>query len=105
MSEKRQFARKKRRLTVQFEWNKASCTGFTYDISPVGIFVRSSRLPRPGVRIKVTIILPGEKQVPMRGIVVRTFRVPSNLARVIPTGFCLRLVDRPEEYLQFLAGL
>ena len=105
MSDKRRFQRKRRRLTVEFEWNKAPCTGFTYDISPVGMFVRSIRLPTLGVRIKARLILPGEKLVELRGIVVRTFRVPSSLVRVVPSGFGLRLEDRPEEYLQFLASL
>ncbi len=105
MPEKRRFPRKKRRLTVEFEWNNAPCTGFTYDISAIGMFVRSTRLPKPGSRIRVTLLLPGERQLSIRGVVVRSFRVPPSLARVIPSGFCLRLLDRPEEYLQFLAAL
>jgi PilZ domain-containing protein len=105
MPEKRRFPRKKRRLTVEFEWDRASCTGFTYDISAIGMFVRSTRLPRPGSRLRVTILLPDERHLSIRGVVVRSFRVPSSLARVIPSGFCLRLIDRPEEYLAFPASL
>jgi len=103
MPEKRRFPRKKRRLTVEFEWDKAPCVGFTYDLSAIGMFVRSTRLPKPGSRLRVKVLLPDERHLSLRAVVVRSFRVPSSLARVIPSGFCLRLLDRPEEYLQFLA--
>jgi len=105
MPEKRRFPRKRRRLTVEFEWEKTHCTGFTYDISPSGIFVRATRFPKPGARLCATLVLPDETQLQIRGTVVRTFRVPSSLARLIPSGFSLRLTERPEKYLQFLAAL
>jgi PilZ domain-containing protein len=105
MPEKRRFPRKRRRLTVEFEWEKTHCTGFTYDISPWGIFVRATSFPKPGARISATLVLPNETQLQIRGTVVRTFRVPSSLTRLIPSGFSLRLTDRPEAYLQFLAAL
>jgi PilZ domain-containing protein len=105
MPEKRRFPRKRRRLTVEFDWERAHCTGFTYDISASGIFVRATRFPKPGARITAILVLPGEKPVKVRGTVVRTFRVPSSLTRLIPSGFSLRLTERPEEYLQFLAAL
>jgi hypothetical protein len=105
MAEKRRFARKRRRLTIEFEWEETPCTGFTYDISPEGIFVRATRFPKPGARISATLVLPGEKPVKVRGTVVRTFRVPASLTRVIPSGFSIRLTDQPEEYLAYLAAL
>jgi PilZ domain len=106
MTDKRQFPRKKRRLTVEFNWNKSPCTGFTYDLSVSGIFVRSIRIPRLGTRLKIVLFLPNAKEVPLVGSVVRSFRVPSSLARTIPSGFCLRIVERPpEDYLQFLASI
>lgn len=106
MPEKRQLPRKRRRLTVEFSWEKRSCTGFTYDISPSGLFVRSARIPRVGTRLTVTLILPDQSHIPILGAVVRSFRVPSSLARVIPSGFCLKILDRPpENFLTFLAAL
>lgn len=105
MPEKRQWPRKRRRLTVEFKWDKATCTGFTYDISPSGVFVRSTRIPKVGTRLAIKMFLPDETVVPIAGVVVRSFRVPVSLARVIPSGFCLRILDRaPEPYLRFLAA-
>jgi hypothetical protein len=106
MPERRKFARKKRRLTVEFQWNNAECTGFTYDISPTGIFVRSIRIPGLGMRLKSRVLLPNAKQVHLVGTVVRALRVPTSLARAVPSGFGLTMLERPpEEYLQFLATL
>jgi hypothetical protein len=105
MPEKRRWPRKRRRLTVEFRWDKATCTGFTYDISPSSLFVRTGRIPKVGTRLAIKMILPDETLVPIVGVVVRSFRVPSSLARVIPSGFCLKILERaPESYLRFLAA-
>ena len=42
VAERRAFARKKRRFLVEFNLRGAACTGFTYDVSASGIFVRSA---------------------------------------------------------------
>ena len=106
MPDKRQFARKKRRLTVEFHWNKTACMGFTYDISLTGIFIRSIRIPTPGTRLKIRIVQPNAKEIPIVGAVVRSFRVPSALARSVPSGFCLKILESPpEEFLQLLAAI
>ena len=51
MAERRGFARKKRRFLVEFHLQGSNCTGFTYDMSPTGIFVRSHRVPAELARI------------------------------------------------------
>ena len=105
MSERRSFARKKRRFLVEYHLRGAQCTGFTYDVSPSGIFVRSVRLPEPGTALTAQLHLPEGKKVEVRGRVVRSFRVPPALSRVIPSGFSIRLAETPEDYYQFLATL
>ena len=80
MPEKRQFPRKKRRLTVEFSWARASCTGFTYDISPSGIFVRSVRIPKVGSRLTIKLHLPDEQQLSIAGQACSVaFRLPPSL--------------------------
>ncbi len=105
MAERRLFARKKRRFLVEFSLQGANCTGFTYDVSPTGIFVRSIRLPFPGTVLTAHLHLPEGKRIAVRGKVVRSFRVPPALSRLIPSGFSMRLADTPEDYFQFLATL
>jgi hypothetical protein len=49
--------------------------------------------------------LPEGKRIPVRGRVVRSFRVSPTLSRLIPSGFSIRLSDTPEEYYQlFMAS-
>jgi hypothetical protein len=105
VSERRSFARKKRRFLVEFRLRGAPCTGFTYDVSPGGIFVRSVRLPEPGTALTAQLHLPEGKRIEVRGKVVRSFRVPAALSRVVPSGFSIRLAETPEDYYQFLATL
>jgi hypothetical protein len=105
MRQKRAFERKKRRFLVEFNLEGTPCSGFTNDISPNGIFVRSNRLPDPGVAVSLSLHLPGGKHVVLRGKVVRSFRVPASLSRLIPSGFAIQLSDSPEDYFQFLSTL
>lgn len=105
MAERRNFARKKRRFLVEFDLRGALCTGFTYDVSASGIFVRSVRLPDPGTMLTANLHLPDNKRVVVRGRVVRSFRVAAGLSRLVPSGFSIRLQESPEDYFQFLATL
>jgi len=105
VAERRAFARKKRRFLVEFNLRGAACTGFTYDVSASGIFVRSVRLPNPGTFMSADLHLPEGKRCTVRGRVVRAMRVPAALARLIPSGFSIRLTDSPEEYFQLLMSV
>lgn len=105
MAERRTFARKKRRFLVEFVFQGANCTGFTYDVSPIGIFVRSIRIPVPGTFLTANLHLSEGKRIAVRGKVVRSYRVPAALARLVPSGFSIRLSDTPEDFFQFFATL
>lgn len=105
MAERRGFARKKRRFLVEFQLRGAHCTGFTYDMSPTGIFVRSIRLPTPGTFVTADLHLSAGKRIAVRGRVVRSHRVPAELARIVPSGFSMSLSETPEDYFQFFATL
>jgi hypothetical protein len=105
MAERRSFARKKRRFLVEFNLLGANCTGFTYDVSPTGMFVRSIRLPNPGTFLTANLHLAEGRRIVVRGKVVRSFRVPASLARLVPSGFSMKLSDTPEDYFQLLATL
>ncbi len=105
MAERRTFARKKRRFLVEFNFQGANCTGFTYDVSPIGIFVRSIRIPVPGTFLTADLHLSEGKRITVRGNVVRSYKVPAQMARLIPSGFSMLLSDTPEDYFQFFATL
>ena len=105
MEERRGFARKKRRFLVEFQMRGSTFTGFTYDISPSGIFVRSIRLPDPGTTLTANLHLNAGRRIAVQGRVVRSHRVPAGLVRIVPSGFSIRLSNAPEDYFQFVASL
>ena len=105
MAERRLFPRVKKRIFVSFDVGRHSAEGFTYDISPTGIFVRSVHFPRPGTQLKIRLKPPVGQRILLHGTVVRTYRVPARLTAFVPSGFSVRLLHPPEEYFQLLARL
>jgi hypothetical protein len=105
MADKRKFPRVKRRLVIEFRLAGAAYVGFTYNLSPFGLFVRSIRIPNPGVSISAELHLPDGKRIPLSGKVVRSYRAPTALARLVPSGFGMTLTATDEQYYQFLAAL
>jgi hypothetical protein len=98
-------SRRKRRYPVEWQKDDYVCTGFTQDISPTGIFVRSTYIPEFGLTVSLKLLLPEGQKLRVRGTVVRSYCVPANLRRFIPSGFGVRLNEAPEEYFQLLARL
>jgi len=105
MAEKRFSTRRKRRYLVEWMAEGNLCTGFTQDVSPTGIFVRSERIPKIGAVLTMQLLLPGSERLRLRGTVVRSHRLPQNLRAVLPSGFGLRLTEAPEEYFHLMASL
>ena len=103
--EKRRQTRKKRRFLIEVETSDAISTGFTYDLSPDAIFIRSIRIPKPGSPVTAWLSLLDGRHVALRGRVQRSYRAPSALSRLVPSGFSMRLAEAPEEYVRFLAAL
>ena len=98
--------RKKRRFLVEFEAAGTRHTGFTHDISPSGLFVCSIRAPKPGTPVTMKLRASKDKEHPLRGVAVRSFRGPAGLAAVMPSGFGVQFSQTPpEEYFQLLATL
>ncbi len=105
MPDKRKFPRVKRRLVIEFRLGGSPYYGFTYNLGPLGLFIRSIRIPNPGDALSAELHLPDGKRIPLQGRVVRSYRAPTALARLVPSGFGMSLTSSPEEYFQFLAAL
>ena len=105
MADKRKHPRVKRRLVIEFRLADGAYYGFTYNLSPLGVFVRSIRIPNLGASLSAELHLPDGKRIPLVGKVVRSYRAPTALARLVPSGFGMALSSSPEEYFQFLASL
>jgi hypothetical protein len=105
MPDKRKYPRVKRRLVFEFRLSGAPCVGFTHNLSPMGLFVRCIRIPNPGTAVAAELVLSDGKKIPLQGTVVRSYRAPTALARLVPSGFGVALSSSPEEYFQLLATL
>jgi Tfp pilus assembly protein PilZ len=97
--------RRKRRYLVEWRKDDYVCTGFTENISPTGIFVRSTHIPKLGGTVSLKLLLPEGEKLRVRGTVVRSYLAPANLRRFIPSGYGVRLHEAPEAYFQLLARL
>lgn len=105
MAERRHFSRIKKRFLVEFQAAGRKCCGFTHNLSPTGLFVCSTYFPKPGTPLSMKIQVPGGKRFSMGVKVVRSYRVPQQLTRFVPSGFSVRFEQAPEEYFQLLARL
>ena len=109
MPDKRKHPRVKRRLVIEFRLAEGAYYGFTYNLSPLGVFVRSIRIPNLGASLSAEVDVGSAPRVtgriPLAGKVVRSYRAPTALARLVPSGFGMALSSSPEEYFQFLASL
>lgn len=61
--------------------------------------------PDTGESLTVHLLVRNGYKLRLRGKVVRSFCVPSNLRHFVASGFGVRLDDAPEEYFQLLANL
>lgn len=104
MAERRRFPRIKKRILVTYEVGNHVGEGFTNDLGPTGIFVRSVFFPKPGSVLRMRLKSPAG-QIALRGSVVRSYRVPARLTAFVPSGFIVRLINPPEAYFQLLARL
>lgn len=106
MADKRSGKRSRKRLLVDFETTWGKTTGFTHDVSPNGLFVRTIRIAQIGKVLRAILHLPDGRQVPIEGTVVRSYRAPVALRALVPTGFAMRLSTvRPREFDEYAAQL
>lgn len=92
MSEKRYIKRHRRRFALRFGLDDASRLGFTEDISPEGMFIRTNNVYPPGTTLIVTLTLPDEVSITVRGTVMWAKRVPPQMARLVKkAGFGFRI--------------
>ena len=105
MPEKRGYPRRKRRLLVEWAGGGFASAGFTHDVSPSGLFVCSTYIPGLKRVLTLTMSMPSGRKIRLRGVTVRSFRVPANLRRAVPSGFCIKLTEAPEDYFGLLAEM
>ena len=104
--DRRDAGRVNKRLFVKFGKTTPNHIGFTEDISPSGIFIKSNYVFQPGTKITIDLTLPNDKLLHLRGHVKWAKRIPLNLMRLIKkSGMGILLDHIPSEFHQFLQSL
>ena len=97
--EKRTSRRRSAEMTVEFAQGDLQGTGVTGDVSRRGMFVHTTRIPGTGPVLRLTVNLPGGRQIVLKGKVVRDAgQAPPSKSSKSGKGFGLRLVDEWPDY-------
>ena len=104
--EKRSKDRIGKRLMVKFGAEKPDRLGFTEDISPTGLFIKTSVVFQPGTHLRIELTLPDNRTILVTAQVMWAKQVPHNLLRFTKkSGMGVRLIQAGDDYKQFTAGL
>jgi len=100
--EKRGKDRVSKRLFVKFGLEKPDKVGFTEDISPSGLFIKTSTVLPPGTSLRIELELSDHRFVLLAGEVVWAKKVPQHLLRLAKkSGMGIRLRQDGDPYHQF----
>ena len=102
MEKKRKYKRIIKRLSVKFGASDPNTIGFTSDVSPIGMFIRTNRSLPPETLIRISIETPSGGVIPLKGIVKRAIKYSSHLGTVMKNGMGVQLEYDEEGYLQFI---
>jgi len=69
------------------------------------MFICSLHIPEREVVLTMNLALPDGRKIRLRGVIVRSYRVAPSLRRVRRSGFCVRLIEAPEDYFVLVADL
>lgn len=87
MPERREYARYRTNVMLDFGAAESRITGMTWDVSLGGMFVRTSRMPDVGSKLLITLRFPEGRQLLIQGEVVRLFQPSPLLRELLPAGF------------------
>ncbi|WP_026362432.1 PilZ domain-containing protein [Geopsychrobacter electrodiphilus] len=109
MAEKRDIARRRKRVRVRFGIETPQKMAFTDDLSFVGLFIKTVMPEKPGTLLQLEITLPDETPVLCSGRICWAKRVPPNMLRLVNKGgMGVRIVDYisgKEAYQEFVESL
>jgi hypothetical protein len=101
--EKRTARRHTAEMSVAFTQGGLHGTGITSDLSPRGMFVRSTRIPAAGPMLRLKVNLPEGRTLVLTGRVVRGSTAISSAGA--SSGFGLRLAEDSPEYEDLVTRL
>jgi Tfp pilus assembly protein PilZ len=106
MAERRGVKRTSRRFTIKYGVDFPTNVGFSTDISPTGLFIKTTNVLPVGTPVKVLLSLPKGQEVYLTGKVVWYKKAPAGLDRVIlKNGIGISLENPASEYIKFVESL
>ncbi len=99
--EQRKIPRKRFHVKVKYGTKILEHTGYTTDISPDGIGIKTNRVYRPGTEVLICIELDGDTLL-ARGEVRWARQVPQLLVNHTRCGMEIKLTSFNKRYLDFL---
>ncbi len=93
VSDKRNIHRQRKRLQLRFGVAEANRIGFTDDISPTGLFIKSAIVQNPQTLLKIELTAPDGELIVLTGRVMWAKKVPPNLLGRIKGGMGIRIID------------
>ncbi len=103
--ERRAARRRRAEIPGSFQIDEFATAGITSDVSPGGLFVRTTRPPSVGSIITAGLRPRNRPPIVLRGKVVRVRAAQTVLPNSLPAGFAIRVLEATEEYNQFLAQI
>ncbi|MEK6693214.1 MAG: PilZ domain-containing protein [Nitrospirota bacterium] len=99
---KRKHKRVVKRLLLKFGVSDTDTVGFTSDVSPVGMFIRTNRGLPPDTCINIALEIPSGEVISLKGFVKRVIKYSSQLGSIMKNGMGIELREYNEAYLKFL---
>jgi len=103
-TERRRLKRHVERLEAHFQSGRMRGHGHVRNLCKEGLFIRSDRLPEPGLAVSIVIETNAGDKVEVQGTVRWTTAQLPN-ARSAPSGFGVRLEGRPSMYRELFEAL
>lgn len=92
MPDKRELKRHRKRLTLKFGIESPERIAFTEDISSDGLFIKTVSICPVGSRIRISLMMPDNREVSMVGRVMWAKKVPPQMIhRVNKSGMGVRI--------------
>ncbi len=105
-AEKRGKKRLHQRLFIRFGLNSRDHIGVVFDLSSVGLFVRSSTIFPLRTKLNIELKLPDDRAIICAGKIVWVKRVFPDTDHINEKqGMGIHLFDPPESYQTFVEGL
>ena len=92
---------RRRRTRVSLAMEPGGITSYTGDLSCTGVFVFSTRVHRPGTRVRVVLRTP-TGPLPVPGVVRWAKRVPPQFLQQVRGGMGVEFTSFPPELLAYL---